>query len=66
MTKLMAPDRLPVEFGGTIPDEEAYMDQIEDEILKDPELFILIKHVQDEFMATNGIKRKHSNKFNKI
>jgi hypothetical protein len=55
----MEMDRLPVEFGGTLPDHEAYLDGIEDEILKDPELFDLIKHIQDEFMnSAKVIKNK--------
>lgn len=57
IVKLSSPDRLPVEFGGTMPDDEAYMEGIEEEVLKDPELFELIKHIQGEFLKNVGLKK---------
>jgi len=53
---------LPVEFGGTIPNVEAYQEDIEAQILKDKELLELMKKVQDEICQVNGIKRKEKKK----
>jgi len=53
---------LPVEFGGSIPNVEAYQGDIEEQILKDKELLELIKKVQDEICQVNGIKRKEKKK----
>lgn len=54
----MEPERLPKEFWGTMPDEDAYIDGIEDVIMEDPQLFLLIKHLQDEILNLNNIRLK--------
>ncbi|XP_021959720.1 clavesin-1 [Folsomia candida] len=57
ITKLVDPAFLPVEFGGTIPDVEAYMEGLEEAIVKDEELFQIMRQLQDEVLKTYGIKR---------
>jgi len=57
ITKAVDPAFLPMEFGGKIPDEEAYYDHIEDEILKDEEMFEWISDMQKQMMEVFGVKK---------
>ena len=66
--KLVPPEKLPKEFGGTIPDNEAYYEDLEQQILADKMIFHLIKQLQDEFCTVYGIdtpplKRRKSKTF---
>jgi len=57
ITKAVDPAFLPMEFGGKIPDEEAYYDNIEDEILNDKEMFEWISDMQKQMMEVFGVKK---------
>ncbi len=58
ISKLMEEERLPVEFGGSMPDQDAYIEGIEDKVLADPQLFILIKHIQQEILKESNFYKK--------
>lgn len=57
ISNLMEPERLPKEFWGTMPDENAYVEDIEGKILADPQLFLLIKHLQEEILAHSNYRK---------
>jgi len=57
ITKLVPKDKLPMEFGGSIPDEEAYIGNIAEQI-EEAQFLGLVKYVQDEMLETYGLKRR--------
>jgi len=56
LPELLPLHKVPAEFGGTIPDADAYVQGIEERLLAEPELFDLLKHIQDEFITYTKIK----------
>jgi len=57
LPELLPPHKVPAEFGGTLPNAEAYVQGIEEQLLAEPEMFELMKHLQDEFYMYATTKR---------
>jgi hypothetical protein len=50
-------DKLPEEFWGTLPDSEAYYDDVEEEIKNDGVLFEFIEKFQTAFLKFHNIQK---------
>lgn len=59
ITRLISRDKLPIELGGTIPNEDAFDEQVSNELLSDPNLIPNIKFLINETLIFTGYKQRN-------